>query len=130
MKIVKVVKECPENLTQMNSQKSCDVNVIMKQFRKTGQIIHLAKKVPFYGDVSDFTDYGTALMKVKVAQDLFEQMPSAVRNRFDNDVEKAIKFLEDPKNLKEAQEIGMVEKPTIVNKEPIVAPEAKTGDGK
>lgn len=86
-----------------------DINKIVARYQKTGMIDNLNKRVePFYGDVSDIGSYQESMEVVLKADTLFMQMSASVRERFDNDPNKMIKFLSDKSNYDEAVKLGMV----------------------
>lgn len=99
----------------------CDINKIIAKYNRTGMIEHVNKNAPFYGDVSDIADYQSALNLVIKADELFANMSSAIRERFDNDATKMIAFLQNKDNLDEAIKLGMV----LKKPEPVPEPIAK-----
>lgn len=100
-----------KGFTVQADRKDADINEIIKRFEVTGQVARLNSRPPFYGDVSEFDGLADALTKVREAQDLFMTYDANVRERFDNDPVKFVEFLQDPENLKEAQDLGIVAKP-------------------
>ena len=97
--------------TKQSFAAECDIKKIVAKFAKTGMIRHLNAKAPFYGDVSNIVNYQESLGVVMEAQELFRGLSADIRNRFENDPQKLINFLNNPANLKEAQELGIVKKP-------------------
>lgn len=104
-------------LTKQSFADETDINKIIAGFEKTGMVTHLNSKEPFYGDVSSFVGYQEALDVVQRANDLFMGMDARVRERFANDPEQMVAFLEDSRNLDEAVSLGMVIKRPV---EPVV----------
>lgn len=102
---------CGPGVTKQSFKDECDVNKIIARFEKTGMIEAINKNQPFYGDVSALVDYHEALNVVAEAQSLFNAMSAEVRERFSNDPEKMIAFLNDKKNDKEAIEMGLITPP-------------------
>lgn len=96
-----------ESQVQQNAKDECDVNKILEKFNRTGQLPNMIKKDPQYGDFADASDYHEALNMVIFAQEQFQGLSSRVRNRFANDPEKFLAFVNDPKNAKEMQELGL-----------------------
>lgn len=88
---------------------AADINKIMARFEKNGVLIDSLgiERQPTYGDFSELTDYHTMLSGVKNAERVFGTLPAKVRNRFNNDPQELIDFLQDSKNDKEAVEIGL-----------------------
>lgn len=106
----RVTVNCPEgsSRTKQSFRDQVNINTIIKKHRRTGMIRHLNAKKPFYGDVSHITDYQTALETVKNAENLFMNMSSEIRERFQNDPQQMIDFLNNVDNREEAIKLGMV----------------------
>lgn len=115
----KIKLVCGEGMTKQSFKEESDINNIIAGFDRTGMILNLNKKEPFYGDVSDIGDYQACLMKVQRAQELFDDLSAEVRLRFDNDPAKLVLFLSDSKNLDEAVKLGLAVKRPV---EPVEAP--------
>lgn len=98
-----------KSLTEQSHKKKCDINNIMAKYRQTG-ILPVSTKSPLYGDFTSSEDFHTACNMVIKAREDFEQLPSAIRKRFDNDPGKLVEFLHDPTNVNEAIELGIMEK--------------------
>lgn len=104
-----------KSMTDQSFQKDCDVNEIMRRFKKTGQITHLAKRSGEYLDVSDAPDLATALNTVSEAQFAFDNLPANVRKRFGNSPVEMFNYLQDPNNYEEALKLGLVKERTEVS---------------
>jgi len=103
-----LVKE--PSMTKQSEMAACDINNIVREFTKTGQVSHinaLAQQGQFM-DLPDSLDYAEAINIALEAQSAFDALPAQVRARFDNDPEKFLGFLHDPKNHDEAIELGLV----------------------
>lgn len=105
--------------TKQSHKSECDINNILKKYEKDGIITHGNSKKAIYGDFTNEMEYQEAMNSVIHAQDQFDNLPSKIRDRFSNDPSNLLKFLEDPKNLEEAQQIGLIIKPEAL-------PEPKT----
>ncbi len=97
--------------TKQSMRDECDVNLIMRKWRKTGEMEHLSKGPARYGDFTNADDYLLACNRVLEAQAAFDALSSRVRDRMNNNPAELLAFLEDPKNLDEAIELGLVTKP-------------------
>lgn len=100
---------CDEpSLTQQHFSEECDINEILRRSAISGQL-PVNDKVPMYGD---FTVVPKSLLEsfalIKQANDLFMSMSWQVRERFANDPQRMIEFLNDPKNRDEAVKLGLV----------------------
>lgn len=105
-----------ESQTQQQFKDECDVNLQMQKYMKTGQFTHLSKSRGFYADMTVFPkDYQDALEIVRGADQAFENLPSDLRSRFDNDPQKLIEFLGDSSNRDEAVNLGLLEKTQLQN---------------
>ena len=93
--------------TQQKFAKDCDVNAIVKKFQKTGAMDHVSHFQPQYGDFTG-PDFHAAMTIVAGAQQMFESLPSSLRKKFENDPAKFLDFVQDEKNAKEAEELGLV----------------------
>lgn len=90
--------------TDPSYKSECDVNNILSKYVKTGEITHLARKTGSYADVSNVPDLLTAHTLPK---QIFETLPVDVQRKFQTPA-KLIEFLQDPKNLKEAEKLGLL----------------------
>lgn len=98
-----------ESLTQQEFAEEVDINTIVKRFGLTGELPETLR-VPVSGDFTNATDYHTALNLIIEADNAFLELPPKLRDRFNQDPAQLMAFLEDPGNLKEAQELGLVNK--------------------
>lgn len=96
-----------DSLTQQQFKEECDVNNILAKYKKTGMLNHLNKHQANYGDFSDLNDYQTNLDKVMHAQNTFNELPSNIRSKFENDPGKLIDFLSKEENNEEAIKLGL-----------------------
>lgn len=103
-----------KSLTKQEHLKSCDINNIIKDFSRTGQIHHISAKAAqgAYMDLPDELDYQSALNTVIDAENAFATLPAKVRDRFGNDPAEFLAFVGNPENRKEAQELGLLKPAT------------------
>lgn len=99
-----------DSLAIQSERDSCDINVIVERFLKTGQMPDNVR-VPQSGDFTSVTDYQSALNAVIEADDAFMELPPAVRARFENDPQKLMDFMADANNREAAIELGLVQAP-------------------
>ena len=93
-----------------------DINLIMKRANSTGYIGDPLKQTfrqAQYGDFSEMKDFHTSLNKVQQLQTDFMKLPASLRKKFNNDVTNLTIYLSDPKNLKEAVELGLLPKEAL-----------------
>ena len=95
-------------------KKECDINNIVAQFHKTGD------PTPFQSnsraqwgiDAPTGLDFKTAMDTVAEANSMFAELPSRIRDRFENDPSKYLDFCHDPNNLPEMIELGLAIDPS------------------
>lgn len=106
---VSTVYEMPSK-TDTSYAKDCDVNEIIRRFKKTGHISHLAKGQASYSDVSEIPDLVTAMDQVSKAQQAFDALPADIRLRFGNSPVNMVNFIADESNRSEAEKLGLLKK--------------------
>lgn len=95
-----------ESMTQQDDAQDCDINVIMKRYGGTGQL-PVQVREPLYGDFTTASDYRTMLDTIRATEEAWGEIPAEVRDRFNNDPEKFMDFINDEKNLDEARKLGL-----------------------
>lgn len=119
--------ECKDpSRTRQEFSKICDINRIVDKYHRTGVLTHV-RGPGMYGDVSQFQDmdYRECIEFVEKANKDFEGLDVNLRNKFDNDPQKLINFLDNPENREEAIKMGIFKKPIPVKPEepaPVVEP--------
>lgn len=93
--------------SQQQFKDQCDVNKIVARYKKTGIVTHLRGGDGQYGDFSDIGTYHEAIQRVLDANKEFMKLPAAIRNRFGNDPQQLMTFLDDPSNNEEAIKMGL-----------------------
>lgn len=96
----------------------CDINLIMKKFQKTGVITHVNKHEPAYGEVPAQT-YHEAMEIVRHANEMFMEVPAAIRKKFGNSPEAFLEFVSDEKNVDEMRKLGIVKPEMPKIKDPL-----------
>lgn len=103
---VMTINELPSK-TDPSQADDCDINNIMRKFRKTGQVTHLNNANGFFADVSEMTNLHEAMIKAKNAEDAFLLYPADLRKKFNNNYANLVTFLNDPSNDEDAIELGL-----------------------
>lgn len=100
-------------LTKQSHKDECDVNLILRNFVKTGVIAFTNRNQPMYGDIPS-TDFHEAMNTVAQATQMFDQMPAVLRKRFANDPGVFLEFIQNPDNVEEARRLRLLppERPT------------------
>ena len=117
---VRAVKRCPTKLDtrQMVDQshaKGCDINNIVAQFQKTGQLPTNTKPAHF-GDFSEIPTVEDAFRIAHAARDAFQALSSTVRSLIDNDPSKLESFILNEDNKDLCIKYGLIEKPKVTPK--------------
>ena len=97
-----------ESLTEQSHKKECDINNIMRKYQKTGAITHQNKHEAEYGFATGQT-FLDAMLTVTKGQQMFDELPSSIRNKFYNDPAQFLDFVQDPANKQELMEMGLTE---------------------
>jgi len=99
----------PPSMTKQSFAAECDINNILKQYKKTGIISHINAQAArgTYQDLPDDVDYQSALNLIINAENAFATLPSGVRDRFGNDPAEFMAFMADPKNAEEIVQLGL-----------------------
>lgn len=101
-----VISPRGETPAQQQFKNDADINSIMARFQKTGAIDHVSKHQPIYGIASPF-GYHEALNITTQAQNMFADLPSSLRNKFNGNPSELLEFVQNPENAAEAKELGL-----------------------
>lgn len=111
------------SLTKQSFGYETDINNIVK--RGVQSALPPNNNQPIFGSTFKPNQYTEALNVVAKAKSDFEALPSHIRQEFDNNPEKLLKFCSDEKNYDRAVELGLAVKKIdtpikseIVNKTP------------
>lgn len=115
-----VTVTCGPGRTKQEFKKDVDVNLIVRNFQRTGTIKFQNKYEPQYMDV-DPIDYQDALNTVIQAQNMFDDLPAVFRKRFNYDPAQFLEFIQDPANEDEARRLRLI--PPIKDQVSVAEPE-------
>lgn len=96
----------PTGKTQQSHKDDCDINVIMARYQQTGLIDHFNQRQPRFIDCTG-ADYHAAQQLIAQAKSMFQDLPSSIRNQFDNDPAAFLDFVQDPANAPRLAEMGL-----------------------
>ncbi len=99
--------KCGKGRAKQSMKDECDVNLIMAQYVKTGFISHLAAGIPSFVDVSELTDYRSAIEHVRSVEEYFAGLPAEVRSSFRNDAVAFMEFLESGGSKDDLKALGL-----------------------
>lgn len=114
-----------KSMTQQHFKGACDINNILKKFQRTGKLEHVNHAQGVYGDFSDGADFQSSMEKLINAQNMFEQLDSKIRKKFNNNPAQLIDYVQnlDMKNkeaVNEAVALGIINKPIEANTAPVL----------
>lgn len=116
-----------ETLVEQSHKESTKIEVVLAKHNAHTLLAAQEASGGLYGNFIAGSDYQDFRERVQDAMSDFQMLPSALRNRFDNNPAKLIDFVNDVKNYDEAVSLGLVVKPEVV--EP-VKPAAKEPESK
>ena len=96
-----------ESMTQQHFAEESEINNILRSHDKNGVIEHIHRGNAIYADFSGITDLSDALHHIKEAQEEFLNVPSEIREKFQNDAGQFFKFASNPENLPELRKMGL-----------------------
>lgn len=95
--------------TKQEFASECDINTIMSQYQSTGIMPNLNERAPQYLDCTELgNDFQYMQNQVIEAQALFDDLPSKLRNRFQNDPAQFLNWVSDPLNRPEMADLGLL----------------------
>lgn len=117
--------------TQQHQKDECDINLIIKRHSPEQLAMIASQNEGQYGDATG-VDYHAAQNIIANANTMFNDLPSDIRNQFDNDPASFLDFTSNEDNFAEMREMGIMEPEPFVP-EPIVnevnTPKVKSASG-
>jgi len=110
-----------------SARDDADINVIVKRFNVTGQLPQLNREA-LNVDLDEVVDYRTAMQFVRQAAEQFMSLPSTLRERFQNDPQEFMAFMDDPENAAEAEKLGLLKIRQNDTKRPSNSPSTQTNE--
>jgi len=105
------VTDFPQTMAKQAMKDECDINILMAKYQKTGMLNHIVRYKGQYADVSSQEDFQSALQTLQDANDMFDTLPAKVREKFQNDPGQFLAFVENPDNIDEMAELGLLDRP-------------------
>lgn len=96
-----------EGLTEQAHKNQCDINMILKDYQRTGFIQHAKKHQGKYDDVSAI-DFQKAQNTVANVKTLFERLPALIRAEFNHEPGAFLEYVQNPANAKKLQQRGIL----------------------
>lgn len=102
-------------MTVQSEKDNCDINVIMNRYATCGTPLPYRTDgvQPVYADVSELGDYMENYQRCKQAEEMFNNLPSALRKELDNNPANLLPFIQDEKNKERCYEYGLLNKPIV-----------------
>ena len=98
-----------------------DVNHFIKRYLQDGVLPQFNGK-PIYGDFTHIIDYKDALNKVIEAKNKFMELPSSIREKFDNSPNEFLNFVNNPENHDEMVKMGLKKTSSVPSEPEISSP--------
>lgn len=114
-----VIETGPDGAKQ-EFQEECDINFIMRKYRTSGMVTHIAQNRGRFADVSEVGSYRESIDRVRETSVFFRGLPASVRAQFDNEPAFFLDWIADPANLAEIEELGL--SPVLAPEEPEIVP--------
>jgi len=103
--------ECKDpSLAQQQFKDESDINVLFGKYLETGEMPQVEAALNYAAFEGPF-DFQQAMNAVRAAQGAFDQLPARIKNRFHNDPNELLDFMEKEENRDEAQYLGLISKP-------------------
>lgn len=103
------------SLTQQSFKDECDLNILLKRYKKTGVLNHVRMHEGDYANLIEI-DYHSALNQINTAKESFDSLPSEIRRDFNESPAEFIAFVSNPENEDQMREYGLLqtfEVPTV-----------------
>lgn len=99
--------ETGKGLTEQSHKDETNMNYILRDYARTGFIKHSKENQGKYDDIS-VQDFQEAMFTVTEAQNMFNELPGAVRKEFGNTPAQFLEFVQNPANQEKLQKMGIV----------------------
>lgn len=96
------------SLVEQHHKQICDINHIVRRFRKTGLIDHVSNLQARYDDFTGVGSYHECMNKLVQAEEAFLQLPAEVRKEFQNDPGIMLDEIQKPENYDRMVELGLL----------------------
>ena len=93
--------------TQQHQKDECDINLIIKRHTPEQIALMATQNEGQYGDASS-VDYHAAQNIIANANTMFNDLPSEIRNQFDNDPALFLDFTSNEENYAEMRKMGIM----------------------
>ncbi len=94
--------------TDQSFKNEVNINNIIDRYKKTGLLPNFKERIPLFGDENTTTLYD-AFQAVSNAQELFLELPVAIRKEMGHDPKNLESYLSNPENAETLLEYGLTE---------------------
>jgi len=95
-----------KSMTKQADLKRACIHNILNKYEKTG-LLPQRKAQPIEGPVPDVNSYHQAMTILVEAQTAFNELPSDIREKFNNNPAEFLEFVNDEENQEEMKEMGL-----------------------
>lgn len=93
--------------TQQHFKEECDINTIVNNFLKTGELPENIR-LPQYIDYEGIFDFRTAMETMMKAEEAFMELPAPLRAEFNNSPQDYLEFVTNPNNYDALKAKGLL----------------------
>lgn len=111
--------------TRQSFRDEVDANLIVAKYNKNLHRERFEAHPDMYRDLSKQPTYAEALNVIREADSAFQSLPSKTRALFENNPDKLLEFIHNPKNYDEGVKIGLF-KPKPIPKDPSPQPTSQS----
>ncbi len=97
------VQKYDDGRTKQSFRDETDINKILHRAQKAGTLSHLQKYEGVYGDYADF-DFFESQMTLTKGREVFDALPSELRNEFRQSPAEFFEFVNNPANADKLRE--------------------------
>ena len=111
--------------TQQHQKDECDINLIIKRHTPEQIALMAIQNEGQYGDATSI-DYHAAQNIIANANTMFNDLPSELRNKFDNDPALFLDFTSNEENYAEMRKMGIMSPEVITSSSESIVNEVNT----
>ena len=107
-----LLEECR---TEQHHADSCNIENILAEYDRTGVVSNINKAVAQYGDFSEVNEFQESQNMVIQYSNAFMELPSEIREQFNNDAGSFFEFASNPANKEQMQSMGLIEQELVLD---------------
>lgn len=101
-----VTIECGQSMTEQAHADEVNIHSIMDRYKATGMVDHINANQAMYEDMSDVPNYHEAMNIVVEAEQMFASIPAKIRDKFQNNPQVFLDYIQNPENRDGIAELG------------------------